>query len=75
MGDLEKKLLDAFRSHSKGHVDKHLANISVLIKNPAGIGEHGDVIAEIEKEMMEVAKYDDMLSMLDKYFPQITLND
>ena len=31
--------------------------------------------AEIEKEMMEVAKYDDMLSMLDKYFPQITLND
>ena len=52
MGDLEKRLLDAFRSHSKGHVDKHLANISVLIKNPVGIGEHGDVIAEIEKEMM-----------------------
>ena len=36
--------------------------------NPAGIGEHSDIVETIEKEMMEIAKYDDILEMLDKYF-------
>lgn len=65
---MRERLLECFASHAKGHVDKHLANIEVLLHNPVGIGEHGDIIEEIEKEMMEVAKYDDMLEMMEKYF-------
>ena len=64
---MREKLLKAFVSHAQGHVDKHLANVEVLLEHPAGIGEHGDIIEEIEKELDEVAKYDDLLAMVDKY--------
>ena len=64
---MREKLLKSFRSHAQGHVDKHLANVEVLLTNPAGIGEHGDIIDEIEKELDEVAKYDDLLAMVEKY--------
>jgi hypothetical protein len=64
---MKERLLECFVSHAKGHVDKHLANVEVLLNHPAGIGEHGDIIEEIEKELNEVAKYDDLLSMVDKY--------
>lgn len=62
------KLLEAFRSHAKGHIDKHVANIEVYLNNPAGIGEHSDIIEAIEVEMKQIAEYDDMIEMLDKYF-------
>ena len=64
---MRDRLLECFVSHAKGHVDKHLANVEVLLNHPAGIGEHGDIIEEIEKELDEVAKYDDLLSMVEKY--------
>jgi hypothetical protein len=62
------KLIEAFRSHAKGHVDKHVANIEVYLNNPVGVGEHPDIMEAIEQEMKLVAEYDDMLEMLDKHF-------
>jgi hypothetical protein len=67
IGTVRDMLLKCFASHAKGHVDKHLANVEVLLNHPAGIGGSGDIIEEIEKELDEVAKYDDLLSMVDKY--------
>jgi len=64
---MKEKLLKAFVSHAKGHVDKHVANVEVLLNNPVGIGNNGDIIEEIEKELEEVAKYDDLLEMVEKY--------
>tara|TARA_Y100000022_G_scaffold172764_1_gene159912 strand:+ start:637 stop:843 length:207 start_codon:yes stop_codon:yes gene_type:complete len=64
---MRERLLECFVSHAKGHVNKHLANVEVLLNHPAGIGEHGDIIEEIEKELDQVAKYDDLLSMVEKY--------
>jgi hypothetical protein len=64
---MKGRLIECFVSHAKGHVDKHLANVEVLLNHPAGIGEHGDIIEEIEKELEEVAKYDDLLEMVEKY--------
>ena len=63
---MRDKLLEAFKSHAKGHVDKHVANIEVYLHNPAGVGEHPDIIEAIETEMEEVAKYHDMLEMINK---------
>lgn len=64
---MREKLLQCFVSHAKGHVDKHLANVEVLLENPVGVGNNGDIIEEIEKELEEVAKYDDLLEMVHKY--------
>lgn len=64
---MRERLLECFVSHAKGHVNKHLANVEVLLENPVGVGNNGDIIEEIEKELEEVAKYDDLLEMVDKY--------
>jgi hypothetical protein len=68
MKDLRADLLAAFESHARGHIDKHVANIEVYLAHPVGVGEHPDIMEAIEKEMEEVAKYDDMLEMCKKYF-------
>jgi hypothetical protein len=61
-------LLDALRKHAEGHVAKHKANVEVYLNSTTGIGEHPDIIEAMEMEVMEIAKYDDVLEMLDKYF-------
>jgi len=65
---MREKLLEAFVSHATGHINKHVANVEVYLHNPAGIGEHSDIIEAIEIEMKQIAEYDDMLEMAKKYF-------
>ena len=66
--DLRKELLKATKDHALGHVEKHRMNVEVYLHNPAGIGEHPDILEAIEHEMMEMAKYQDVLEILDSYF-------
>ena len=61
-------ILKAFKSHAQGHIDKHIANVEVLLQKPMGIAEHPDVIETIEKEVRIIADYDDLLQMINKYF-------
>jgi len=65
---MREQLLEAFVSHAKGHIAKHKANVEVYLHNPAGIGEHSDIIEAIEIEVKQIAEYDDMLEMVKKYF-------
>lgn len=65
---MRDQLLKAFVSHAQGHIEKHKANVEVYLANPAGIGEHSDIIEAIEVEIKQIAEYDDMLEMAKKYF-------
>lgn len=65
---MRETLIRAMLSHAQGHVNKHLANIEVYMQHPVGVGEHSDVMDAIEKELDEVAKYDDHIEMIQKYF-------
>jgi len=61
-------LIEAVKKHAEGHILKHRANVLVYLNNPAGIGEHSDIVETIEIELSEMAKYQDQIDMLDKYF-------
>ena len=61
-------ILKAFKSHAQGHIDKHIANVEVLLQKPVDVAEHPDVIETIEKEVRIIADYDDLLQMINKYF-------
>ena len=65
---LGQVLINAQRSHLAGHINKHLANIEVLLERPAGIGEHQDIQEAIEIELGEVSDYYDKLEMLNRFF-------
>ncbi|SVC59842.1 uncharacterized protein METZ01_LOCUS312696 [marine metagenome] len=61
-------LIDALRKHAEGEISKRRANVETYRLNPVGIGEHSDIVETIEKEMIEISKYDDILDVLNKYF-------
>ena len=61
-------LIKAQRSHLIGHVNKHIANVEVLLTNPVGIGEHQDIQEAIEAELSHIAEYHDKLEMLERFF-------
>ena len=65
---MQNEILNAIKKHAEGHIAKHKANVNILIKKNVGVAEHPDVIETIEKELDIIAKYDDQLEMLKKYF-------
>ena len=67
MPSMRKTILNALKAHAMGDIKKHLANIEIYLENPAGIGEHSDVMEAIQVELDQVAKYHDQLEVLSKY--------
>ena len=65
---MRQTLIKALRQHAIGHIEKHKANVEVYLRNPAGIGEHNDIIEAMEEELNQMAHYEDQLEVLDKYF-------
>ena len=65
---MREEMIEALKSHAQGHIDKHKANVEVLLQRPAGVAEHPDTLETIEKELKIIAEYDDELEMLNKYF-------
>lgn len=51
-----------------GDVEVHKANILVYIRNPAGIGEHSDIVETIEKEVAMIAEAEDKIETINKHF-------
>ena len=69
---MREQLVSALISHAKGDIAKHVANVEVYLTNPAGIGEHSDITEAIENELNIIAKYEDHVSVLKKYFSKIS---
>jgi hypothetical protein len=61
-------ILEAARKEAEGVVAVHKTNIEVYLANPAGIGEHSDVVEAVIAELNKLAEADDRLEMLDKHF-------
>ena len=65
---MREKLIKALLAHAQGDIQKHVANVEVYLNNPAGIGEHSDVVEAIEKEIDIIAKYHDQIEVIKTYF-------
>jgi len=48
--------------------DRAVANIEVYLTNPAGIGEHPDIVEAIDTELAKLAEADEKLKTLNEYF-------
>jgi hypothetical protein len=65
---MREKMIEALKAHAVGHIEKHKVNVEVILQKAVGIGEHGDILTEAEKELKVIAEYDDQIEMLNKYF-------
>ena len=69
--DFEGTMITALKKHAEGKIAMAKATAQVYMNRPVGIGEHPQVMEELEKQFMEIAKYDDILQMIEKYFGDI----
>ena len=61
-------IIDALRKKYEAEIAAAKANIDVYQKNPAGIGEHSNIVEAIEQELDMIAKYQDQIDVINKYF-------
>tara|TARA_B100001113_G_scaffold211706_1_gene173704 strand:- start:500 stop:718 length:219 start_codon:yes stop_codon:yes gene_type:complete len=64
---MREQIIKALIAHAQGDIEKHRANIEVYLTNPAGVGEHTDILESIEKELDSIAKYMDQIEVIQKY--------
>jgi len=65
---MKKQLIDALRSNFTAGILKHKMNVEIMLNNPMAIHEHTDWIGAVEKEIAQIAEYEDKLAVLQKYF-------
>ena len=65
---MRDQLIKALLAHAQGDIQKHVANVEVYLTNPAGIGEHSNIVEAIEQELNEISKYQDQIDVIQKYF-------
>ena len=65
---MREQLIIALLAHAQGDIAKHKANIEVYLANPVGIGEHSNIVEAIEQELDMIAKYQDQIDIINKYF-------
>mgnify|MGYP007059498188 FL=1 len=61
---MKRQILETLRSHTIGNINLHKTNVDVYLSNPAGIGEHSDIMESIQRELDCMATHEDRLSML-----------
>ena len=72
MINLREKIIKALLAHANGEIQIHLANIEVYLNNPAGIGEHPDIIGAIQEELDKITRWEDQIFIINKYLrPQL----
>ena len=65
---MREQILRALIAHAQGDIAKHKATVEVYLEHPAGVGEHTDILESIEKELDTIAKYQDQIDVIKKYF-------
>jgi hypothetical protein len=67
---MKKQIVEASRLHFISHIEKHKMNVEIMLANPIAIHDHTDLMSAIEKEIEQIAEYEDKLEVLTKYFTE-----
>ena len=65
---MREQLIKELLAHAQGDIAKHRANVEVYHTSPVGIGEHSNIVEAIEEELNMIAKYQDQIDVIQKYF-------
>jgi hypothetical protein len=65
---MRREMLEALKALAIGNIKKAKMNVEVYLKNPVGIGEHPDVLGAIQEQIDLIAKEEERLEVIEKYF-------
>ena len=61
-------LVEALKLKYEAEIASAKANIQVYIDNPVGIGEHPDLVAAVDEQLVKLAEAEDKLETLQKHY-------
>ena len=61
---MREQMINALLAHAQGEVALHKANVEVYLANPAGIGEHSDIMEAVQAELDKMAHANDRIDMI-----------
>ena len=67
---MRKEMLEALKALAIGNIKKAKMNVEVYLSNPVGIGEHPDVLGAIQDQIDLIAKEEERLEVINKYFEE-----
>lgn len=65
---MRNQIIEASRLHFVAQIEKHRMNVDIMLANPIAIHDHTDLMGAIEKEIEQIAEYEDKLEVLLKHF-------
>jgi len=68
MINLRDSILSNQIKYYNGLIAKHQQNVEIYLKSPVGIGEHPDVLGAIQEQIDLIAKEEERLEVIKKYF-------
>lgn len=64
---MDQHIVDALRARYQAQIAEAYANIQVYLSNPAGIGEHPDLVAAVDTQVEIYAQAKEKLEALDEF--------
>lgn len=61
-------MLRALQVKYQGEKEYHKANIDIYLSNPAGIGEHSDILAAVDAEIEKMVSAEEKINLLVHYW-------
>ena len=68
MDMIKSDMIEALEKKYEAEMAEAAANITVYLQNPAGIGEHPDVVAAVDTQVARMAEAQDKLETLKEHF-------
>ena len=65
---MKETILDGLVANARGEIEKAKANILVYLTNPAGIGEHSDILGAIQTELDKICTNEERIDVINKRF-------
>jgi len=62
------QMLAALRSRLEGEKKAAMAEMMIYLRNPTGVGEHSNLIDDLDKMLSKLANANDKLEALTKHF-------
>tara|TARA_B100001778_G_C18017801_1_gene375258 strand:+ start:126 stop:347 length:222 start_codon:yes stop_codon:yes gene_type:complete len=65
---MRREMLEALKALSVGNIKKAKMNVEIYLKSPVGIGEHPDILGAIQDQVDVIAKEEERIEIIKKYF-------
>lgn len=72
---MSKKHISGILAQYIGQKDETIADLSVYLDNPVGVGEHSNIGEEIRAKIEKIDKLDSLIETINKYFASNTDQD